>query len=96
MENHNLPEEDRVPTCVRTCPTGARHFGDLGDPESAVSRLVAERGGFDLMPEMGTKPVNKYLPTRPKDRAQASPLAPLLDVQATGFAGWLDRLLERF
>jgi Fe-S-cluster-containing dehydrogenase component len=94
--NDNLPEEDRVPACVRTCPTGARHFGDLGDPESAVSRLVAERGGFDLMPEMGTKPVNKYLPPRPKDRAQASPLAPLLDVQATGFAGWLDRLLEKF
>ena len=65
--NENLPEEDREPACVRTCPSGARHFGDLGDPDSDVSQLVAERGGFDLMPEQGTKPVNKYLPPRPKD-----------------------------
>jgi sulfite dehydrogenase (quinone) subunit SoeB len=94
--NENLPEEDREPACVRTCPTGARHFGDLADPDSAVSRLVADRGGFDLMPEMGTRPVNKYLPPRPKDRPQeASLLAPLLDIQATGFAGWLDRVLGR-
>ena len=94
--NETLPEEDRVPACVRTCPTGARHFGDLGDPDSAVSQLVAERGGMELMPEQGTRPVNRYLPPRPKDRLEeTAPLAPLLDIQATGFAGWLDRLLDR-
>ncbi|MGQ0566943.1 MAG: 4Fe-4S dicluster domain-containing protein, partial [Gemmobacter sp.] len=93
--NDNLPEEDREPACVRTCPTGARHFGDLSDPDSAVSRLVADRGGYDLMPDLGTRPANKYLPPRAKGPAQASPLAPLLDVQATGFAGWLDRMLGR-
>lgn len=95
--NEELPEEDRQPACVRTCPTGARHFGDLGDPDSAVSRLVAEREGFALMPGMGTKPVNRYLPPRPKDRPEeASLLAPLLDIRATGLAGWLDRVLGRF
>ena len=46
----------------------ARHFRDLGDPDSDVSKLVADRGGFDLMPEMNTKPVNKYLPPRLKDQ----------------------------
>ncbi|MCB2128767.1 MAG: 4Fe-4S dicluster domain-containing protein [Rhodobacteraceae bacterium] len=94
--NENLPEADRVPACVRTCPTGARHFGDLGDSESAVSRLVAERGGYDLMPELGTSPVNKYLPPRAKGADErVDILAPLLDVKASGFAGWLDRLLEK-
>lgn len=70
--NENLPEQDRVPACVSTCPASARHFGDLGDPASDVSKLVAERGGYDLMPEMGYKPVNKYLPPRPKTSIGAS------------------------
>ena len=62
--NEELEEIDRKPACVKTCPAGARHFGDLGDPNSAVSQLVADRGGFDLMPEQGNNPVNKYLPPR--------------------------------
>jgi sulfite dehydrogenase (quinone) subunit SoeB len=93
--NETLPEEDREPACVRTCPTNARHFGDLADPTSQVSQLVASRGGFDLMPDMGTKPTNKYLPPRKKRPGNASPLAPLLDVNATGIAGWLDRMLGK-
>ena len=97
--NENLPEEDRVPSCVRTCPSGARHFGDLGDETSEVSQLVAARGGMDLMPELGTKPVNKYLPPRPKDvPADLDILAPYLEpVSGTqkGFLGWLDKALEK-
>ncbi|WP_299413288.1 4Fe-4S dicluster domain-containing protein [uncultured Sulfitobacter sp.] len=102
--NENLPEEDREPACVRTCPSNARHFGDLGDPDSDVSKLVAERGGIDLMPEQGTKPVNKYLPPRPKDQLalpqdeQIDILAPYLTPVATetkGFLSWLDKTLEK-
>ena len=94
--NENLPEEDREPACVRGCPTGARHFGDFADPDSKVSKLSAERGGYALMPDLGTKPVNRYLPPRPKDRPhEASVLAPLLDIKASGIAGWLDRILGK-
>jgi Fe-S-cluster-containing dehydrogenase component len=96
IDNANLPEADRIPACVRACPTGARHFGDLADPESPVSRLVAARGGLDLMPEQGTRPVNKYLP--PRDRDAVDVLAPLLDplpAAEGGFWGWLDRALDR-
>ena len=95
--NDNLPEEDRVPACVRACPAGARHFGDLGDSTSDVSQLVAKRGGFDLMPEQGTKPVNKYLPPRPRDAHEAAPvnLAELAEPEVRGFLGWLDKALER-
>lgn len=62
--NENLSEESRVPACVSTCPAGARHFGDLGDPHSEVSQLVEARGGYALMPEQGCAPVNRYLPPR--------------------------------
>lgn len=97
--NENIPEGDRVPSCVRTCPAGARHFGDFADPESNVSILSAERGGMELMPEQGTKPVNRYLPPRPKtDVEQIDNLAPLLARQPEetgGFLGWLDRTLEK-
>ena len=42
----------------------ARLFGDIHDPESVVSRAIAERGGYQLMPEWGTNPANHYLPRR--------------------------------
>ena len=96
--NENLAAEDREPVCVRTCPAGARHFGDLADPSSAVSQLVAARGGMDLMPEQGTRPVNKYLPPRARDALDIPDLVNLCEPApqgATGFLGWLDRALER-
>jgi Fe-S-cluster-containing dehydrogenase component len=94
--NDKLDEVDRQPACVQACPTKARHFGDLGDPESAVSQLVAERGGVALMPELGYQPVNRYLPPRPRrtgtdDTGGAS--AP--DQTDTIGARWLHRLLKR-
>lgn len=95
--NETFEEVDRVPACVRTCPANARHFGDFGDPESNVSRMVAERGGMDLMPEQGTKPVNKYLPPRKRTTlaAQAASLQAENTDGAAGFLAWLDGMLER-
>ena len=93
-----LPEEDRQPACVRACPAGARHFGDLGDPDSAVSRLVAERDGVDLLPELGYRPTNKYLPPRPRRAGptDAQPAEEAFDPsQLPTPLRWLDKLLGR-
>ena len=46
------------------CPTSARLFGDVHDPNSEVSTAIRERGGYQLMPEWGTQPANQYLPRR--------------------------------
>lgn len=94
IHNETMPEAERVPACVTTCPAHARHYGDLGDPDSAVSRLVAERGGVDLMPELGYRPVNKYLPPRPRPVADAAPMA-AAEPSPGGVLGWLDRVLSR-
>lgn len=99
--NENLAAEDRKPACVMVCPVNARHFGDLGDPSSEVSEMVASRSGGDLMPELGYKPVNKYLPPRAVRMIPASPGAgaalPPIDPPAAGdrLLRWVDRLLSR-
>ncbi|MGD9866985.1 MAG: hypothetical protein AB7U38_03190, partial [Hyphomicrobiales bacterium] len=96
-----LLPEDRIPASVRACPTGARHFGDIGDPDSDVSRLVRERGGYDLLPEMGYKPVNKYLPPRERRDAHTDRGAPAALPQAGSGSkldklfGWADKMLSR-
>lgn len=63
--NDDLAPEDRKPACVQACPTNARLFGDIKDPNSEVSIAVRERGGYSLMPEWNTKPANQYLPRDP-------------------------------
>ena len=104
--NETMPEADRVPACVSTCPASARHFGDLGDPESDVSQLVAERGGKELMPELGYKPVNRYLPPRAPRKDQGAhgvgaSLPWVSSGEGTNLAGagrflrWVDRVLSR-
>jgi len=107
--NENLAVEERVPACVSTCPSNARHFGDFADPESNVSKLSRERGGFQLMPETGYQPVSRYLPPREENRAsKAEPvsLARLTEASGAGgkggkkaqagkFLNWVDSVLSR-
>jgi len=92
--NDNLEPEDRQPACVNACPARARHFGDFNDPESAVSKLTVERGGVELMPELGLKPTNRYLP--PRQPAATGAVGRLDDAPTSGgFLDWIDRVLSR-
>ena len=94
--NDKLDEVDRQPACVQACPTKARHFGDLGDPTSKVSLLVADRGGVTLMPDLDYKPVNRYLPPRPRRGGDASEdEAPASTDTSNLAARWLNRILKR-
>ena len=92
--NENLSPSDRQPACVITCPTHSRIFGDFDDPDSEVSRLVRERDGKQLLPELGYKPVNRYLPPRrpvavaQKESNDATP-------QSGGVRNWINKLIRR-
>jgi tetrathionate reductase subunit B len=47
-------KNDQQPACVEACPTKARMFGDLNDPESEVTKLFKANNWMVLKPEMHT------------------------------------------
>jgi Fe-S-cluster-containing dehydrogenase component len=57
-------DESATPACVVACPVKARKFGDLNDPESEVSRLLANHPSYRLREDLGTSPRVYYLPAR--------------------------------
>ena len=54
-------DPDATPMCSVACIASAIVFGDLDDPESRVSRMIAEGKAQLLMPECGTQPRVYYL-----------------------------------
>ena len=60
-EGRPLKDGDITPACVQSCTANALVFGDLNDPESAVSRLAKSPRGTKLLEDMGAKPQVTYL-----------------------------------
>ena len=59
------------PSCVSTCVGGARIFGDLGDLESEISKLIAKNRVTVLRREMGTFPNVYYIAADHTDELDA-------------------------
>jgi Fe-S-cluster-containing dehydrogenase component len=51
----------KLPACVEACPTGARVFGDLNDPDSEISKVLAEKRTDVLKSYLGTRPKTRYI-----------------------------------
>ena len=54
-------DPEATPACVNSCIAQALHFGDIEDPDSNVSQLLAENQHFRLHEELGTGPRFYYL-----------------------------------
>jgi molybdopterin-containing oxidoreductase family iron-sulfur binding subunit len=48
--------EGKLPACLEACPTGARKFGNVLDPESEVSQILRTKRVFVLKEDVGTLP----------------------------------------
>ena len=48
--------QGRYPACVEVCPVGARQFGNLLDPQSEVSLILARKNVFRLKAELNAFP----------------------------------------
>ena len=48
--------EGKLPACLEACPTGARIFGNILDPDSEISFVLKHKRVFVLKEEAGTMP----------------------------------------
>lgn len=63
--------------CVEACPNKARIFGNLNDPGSKVSKLIASERNFRLKEELNTVPLIWYLTQRSEKKMRwYKPLPP--------------------
>jgi Fe-S-cluster-containing dehydrogenase component len=58
---HLLDKGWKEPRCVEACPDGAIVFGDLDDPNSEISKLMASSRTEELNPTFALKPHVKYV-----------------------------------
>ena len=52
--------EGKNPACMEVCPTGARVFGNLNDPESEIRYIISNKRTYILKEEAGTIPAFFY------------------------------------
>ncbi len=50
-----------ISACQGACPTEAIVFGDLNDPRSQVSRILAGQRGYAVLDELNTRPRSRHL-----------------------------------
>jgi molybdopterin-containing oxidoreductase family iron-sulfur binding subunit len=64
LERRRVKDGDIVTACASACSTGAITFGDMNDPESRISKILADEAegrAYHMLAEINVKPQISYL-----------------------------------
>jgi molybdopterin-containing oxidoreductase family iron-sulfur binding subunit len=77
LEDREIRDGEVLTACQSACPTEAIVFGNVNDPQSAVSKLKASTLNYPLLAELNTRPRTTYLAIVRNPNTELEPTRPL-------------------
>jgi molybdopterin-containing oxidoreductase family iron-sulfur binding subunit len=77
LEDREIRDGEVLTACQSACPTNAIVFGNVNDPQSAVSKLKASSLNYALLAELNTRPRTSYLAIVRNPNTELEPARPL-------------------
>ncbi|TNE79986.1 MAG: 4Fe-4S dicluster domain-containing protein [Bacteroidetes bacterium] len=61
LEGRKVQDGDIKTACQQSCPANAIVFGDMNDPESAISKAFAKERAYSVLEEINVQPSVRYM-----------------------------------